>query len=46
MTKINKNKEVNGNCITFGGTRNVAEEIKNPHAKKGVCQIILTEKNI
>ena len=34
MTKIKKNKEVNGNCITFGGTRNVAEEILNPHTKK------------
>ena len=34
MTKFKKNKEVNGNCITFGGTRNVAEEILNPHTKK------------
>jgi len=33
MTIIKKNKEINGNCKTFGGTRNVAEEILNPHTK-------------
>ena len=34
MTIIKKNKEINGNCKTFGGTRNVAEEILNPHTNK------------
>jgi len=34
MTIIKRNKEINGNCKTFGGTKNVAEVILNPHTKK------------